>query len=409
MSQYSNNGYDFETAVSRSHMGNMKEEMASDIMKSRGIVSFGGAEMDFPTAPSVIDAIVRRAKNGLLGYTIVDASYLEPIVFWMRRMRNTEISPQWIVPVLGTIYSVATAIRLLCRPGEGIITMTPVYYRYEQAARRLGRETFHCPLIEKNGIYTIDFELLERLMAKDECRLLVLCNPHNPVGRVWSRDELTGIARLSARYRVPVFSDEIFAEITFDGHETIPYISIEEGREWAMTATSLGKTFNFTGVNQANVFIPDERLREAFVRQRTADHFGSIDPLFHAAIGGAYCEEGAAWVKALLEHLDKNRTKLMSAFGPSGACDGRISPVEGSFVAWIRWQLPKDRSGCLEGEALAEFLRREALLDLEPGLEYGSDCGFYTRMNFATTTKQLLGAIGRIRQCVAGPGQVLGG
>lgn len=451
--------YDFETVVSHSFMGNMKEEMTPGEMKARGIVSLGGAEMDFATAPSVIDAIVRRAKNGLFGYTIADDSYLKPIVWWMRHMRNIDILPEWIVPTLGTIYSVATAIRLFCPPGSGIVTMTPVYYRYEQAAARLGRQTFHCPLVEQDGVYEIDFECLERLMAKEQCCLVILCNPHNPIGRVWNRRELTELARLSAKYEVPVFSDEIFAEITFDGRETIPYISIEEGRHLAITATSLGKTFNFTGVNQANLMIPDDRLREAFIRQRTADHFGSIDPLFHAAIGGAYCEDGAAWVKALKKHLDNNRRRLMQAFAPAsrgsgvpGVRDkgvgsvaraprgeqfskftgqapgsgnpldiggvGCLSPIEGTFVAWIRWELPQMHGGktlmggetlmsgetlvgsetLMSGEALTGFLRREMLLDLGPGLEYGPDCGLYTRMNFATTTGQLEGALERIRQ-----------
>ncbi len=405
--------YDFETVVSHSHMGNMKDSATPEAIRQQGIVSFGGAEMDFATAPSVIEAITRRAQNGLLGYTIMDDSYLKPIVWWMRHIRSVDILPEWIVPALGTIYSVATAIRLFCRPGEEIVTMTPVYYRYEQAATRLGRKTLHCPLIEKEGVYSIDFENLEQLMARPSCRLLVLCNPHNPVGRVWSRSELTAIARLSDKYEVPVFSDEIFAEITFDGHETIPYISIEEGKKWAITATSLGKTFNFTGVNQANIIIPDDRLREAFIRQRTADHFGSIDPLFHAAIGGAYCEEGADWVRELRRHLAGCRKLLYEVFEPavlgksslasapwaSGSAVGRISPVEGTFVAWIRWNLSDAKGRELFGDALTEFLQQEILLDLEPGLEYGSDCQRYTRMNFATTTDQLKAAVARIRRC----------
>lgn len=384
--------YDFTTLVSRDNIGNMKAMALPEEIRRQGIVSFGGAEMDFPTAPSVIRAITDRAAGGLLGYTVADESYLKPIVWWMEHVRETQIAPDWIVPTLGTIYSVATAIRLFCRPGEAILTMPPVYYRYEQAATRLGRRTLHCPLIERDDAFYMDFDKMERLMAGNDCRLVVLCNPQNPVGRVWTREELEQLAGLSAKYRIPVFSDEIFAETTFDGKRTVPYMSIPRGRDLAITATSLGKTFNFTGVNQANLIIPDEALRNAFIKQRTADHFGSIDPLFHAAIGGAYCEEGASWLAALREHLDGNRRRLMQAFA-EGIAPGKVYPIEGTFVAWIRWDLA-GRSD----DALIGYLRRQALLDVEPGYEYGEDCGHCTRMNFATTAEQLDGALERIHQ-----------
>lgn len=383
--------FDFETMVERGPE-NLKRSFTPECIRKRGIASFAGAEMDFPTAPSLVREVVRRAENGLFGYTLGDSPYREHIRNWMEKERGCRIEEEWIVPSLGTIYSVASLIRLVTDPGDAIITMTPVYYRYEQAAARQGRRTLHCPLKEEGTGYTIDFENLEWLMAEAGSKILVLCNPHNPVGRVYTGEELRRIADLSRKYGVYVISDEIFAEIVFDKRRAVPYIEIEEGRPFAVTVTSLGKAFNLTGVNHANLLIPDEELRERMKKQRDADHFGSIDPMFYGALEGAYSGEGAAWLKALLRHLDGNRRKLMElARDPKSPFT--VYPVEGTFVAWLKWTgVP------LSGKALQEFLIKELYLDLEPGEEYGEGYGKYTRMNLAATGEQFAWAMNRIRE-----------
>lgn len=382
--------YDFQTIAKRPE-GSLREMWTPEAVKKAGYVSFEAAEMDFPTAPSIIRSVKELAENGVFGFTLMGETYQRQVCWWMEHAREWSIRPEWIVPAMGTIFSVASAIRMTCAPGEGIIVPGPGYNRYAQAASRLGRRTAVSPMREKDGRYEMDFENLERLMANPRNKLLVLCNPHNPTGRVWTRGELTEVARLSARYQVVVFSDEIFAEVTFDGRRTIPYSEIPEGRPYALVCTSLGKTFNFTGVNHANLVIPDEKLRERFAAQRTADHYGSLEPFAYASVLGAYSEEGLDWVRQMLAVVDTNR-KTMAAFFDGADSPGTLFPTEGTYVGWIRWdRLP------FKGAALKRFLDEEALVPLEIGTEFGAEYTGYTRMNLASTNEQTRMAAERLR------------
>lgn len=410
--------FDFETSAYRCP-GNLKRTFTPACIAEKGYASFAGAEMDFPTAPALTRAVKECAENGLFGFTLPDETYCSSICEWMKRERKTQIRPEWIVPMMGTIYSTASLIRLLCGPEDALITLTPVYYRYEQAATRQGRRTVHCELIETEDGYQVDWEQLEKLMADPHNKLLILCNPHNPVAKIFDRNELRRIAELSGKYGVYVLADEIFAEVTFDGREVVPYISNEiwgEGdsgaaagadtaiepdtsaayrraaRRYAMTVTSLGKAFNLTGVNQANLIIPDDELRERVTAQKYADHFGSIDPFFYAALKGAYTEEGSAWLAALRTHLDKNR-RMLCELAARPEIPFKVFPIEGTFVAWLKWDGLE-----LEGEALTEFLVNELYLDLEPGEEYGAGYAKYTRMNLAATGEQFRLACERIQE-----------
>jgi cysteine-S-conjugate beta-lyase len=292
---------------------------------------------------------------------------------------------------MGTIFSVATAIRMCAKEGEGIIVQPPVYYRYEQAARRLGRKTVNNNLKLEHDRYVIDFEDLEKCMANPNNKLLVLCNPQNPIGRVWSMDELERIAHLSKKYSMVVFSDEIFAEIVFDHHRTIPYASIETGQEYAITSTSLGKTFNFTGVNHANILIPNDDLREGYIEQRNCDHYGSLEPLAYAAICGAYTQEGLCWKEKVRAYIEENRNYIHLYFDKY-LKPNRVMDTEGTYVAWIEW-----RGLDFEGDELIEFLRNKALFDIEPGEEYSKNHKNFTRMNMAASHEQIVAAMERLR------------
>ena len=385
--------YDFETLVKRGPES-LKERWTPAAVKEAGYVSVEAAEMDFSTAPSILKAVTELVQNGNFGFSIMEQGYDEQVVWWMKEARDWEIRPEWIVPVMGSIYSVATAIRMVLKPGERIIVPGPGYNRYAQAASRMGFETRVSPMKEVNGRFEMDFEDLEAAMQDPKNRLLILCNPHNPTGRVWEKEELTRLARLSAKYEVIVFSDEIFAEVTFDGRRTIPYAEIPEGREYAMVCTSLGKTFNFTGVNHANVIIPDEELRERFTLRRTADHYGSLEPFAYASIRGAYTPEGLDWKNEMVKVVDQNRRLLMEYFSEPDA-PGYLYPVEGTYVAWIKWNLPG-----LSGEKLKKFLDEEALVPLEIGTEFGPEYDTYTRMNLSSTVKQTSMAVERLRAAV---------
>lgn len=385
--------YDYDTLVCRGS-GNLKWEITPKALRERGIQNFAGAEMDFRTAPSVIRSMKATVENGLFGFTIETEEYRQAVAWWMKEMRGFTVEPDWIVPVYGTIFSVATALRMATEKGQGIIVQTPVYYRYQSAADHLGRKTVFNPLIRESGSYRMDFADLEEKMRDPENRLLVLCNPQNPIGRVWPAEDLRRVGELSAKYGVTVISDEIFGEMTFDGHTAVPYVSLPEGRTNAITVVSLGKAFNFTGVNHANVIIPDPALRERYTAQRNADHYGSVGPLEYAAVLGAYNEEGRAWFEGARDYIAENG-RLVRQMVEENYPQAVFYPMEGTSVCWIDWAFLG-----MKGKALERFFEEEALVALEAGTPYGQGCETFTRINVSTTRDQLTAALARMRAAV---------
>jgi cysteine-S-conjugate beta-lyase len=386
--------YNFDEMVNRTHTGNMKEFITPALLREKGITSFAAAEMDFKTAPSIIESVVQMAKGGVYGFTIPTEEYYDAVRWWLRNVRNWEVEKEWIMPVLGTIYSVASAIRMTCiddGPGR-LIVQSPVYYRYEQAATRMGVETVHNDLKIVNGHYEMDFEDLEVKMADPENKLLVLCNAHNPIARVWTRKELEKVAALSAKYHVPVLSDEIFGEMTFDGHVVTPYASLEEGQAYAMTVVSLGKAFNFTGVNHANIIIPNQKLRERYDHVRYETHYGSMGPFEYASVLGAYNEEGLEWFQNARTYIQENAHRVQE-FMAEKLPQVHVFPVEGTSVCWMDWSALK-----LDGAALTEYLVKEALFDVESGSDYSEDCGQFVRMNLSSTCEQIDSALKRLEE-----------
>lgn len=374
---------------------NLKYNMTPEAVKKAGFMSFAAAEMDFPTAPSIIRSVTEMVQKGIFGFTLITDEYREKVKWWMKNARQWEIDPAWIVPTMGTIHSVATAIRMTTREGEGVIVQNPGYHRYAQAADRLHRKVAVNHLQEENGHYTMDFEDLERCMAEAQNKLLVICNPHNPTARVWTREELTEVGRLAQKYGVIVFSDEIFAEVTYDGHRTVPLLEIEEGRSLMIVCTSLGKCFNFTGVNHANVLIADEDLRRRFTMQRDADHYGSLEPFAYASIMGAYTQEGLDWKNKMNALVDENRRDVLRIFEEKLA-PNYVYPIEGTYVCWIRFRALEGGKACVK-----EFLEKEALLSLDGGQDYDEECSYYCRMNLATTREQMSQALARLEEALA--------
>ena len=237
----------------------------------------------------------------------------------------------------------------------------------------------------------MDFEDLERKMADPNNKLLVLCNAHNPIGRVWPKKDLVRIAKLSAKYQKVVISDEIFGEMTFAGHKVIPYASIEEGRKYAITVTSLGKAFNFTGVNHAHVIIPDPELNKRFDRQKYADHYGSVGPFEYVSVLGAYSEEGRKWFEEVRAYIYQNGCYVRE-FLEKYIPEAHLFPIEGTTVCWIDWSFLG-----LKGKDLHDFFEKEALFEVETGEEYGGeDYASMTRMNLSSSKEQIADALNRV-------------
>lgn len=372
----------FDKSVRRKGTGNMKGSFAETV--PAGSVMLWGAEMDYATAPCIRKALAKFAENGIYGFTVSTPAYTEAICRWMRLARNAEIQPDWIVPVMGTVFSLSTALRAFTEEGDGVIIQSPSYYRFDVAVERNKRRLISNPLLESRGTYQLDFADLEKKMADPRNKLLILVNPHNPTGRVFKESELLRIAELAKKYDVIVFCDEIFAETVQSGHEFRPGACLSDQ---LITCFSLGKCFNFTGVSQANLLISNANLREKYILQRDRDHFGSIDPFFYNAVLAAYSNEGKAWLDAMNTHTAENYALLQRAIRRLPRLS--VSPLEGTYIAWLDCR----RLG-LDNEALQRFFEYDAGIIADPGAEYGAD-GFY-RWNIATTRQNLEAALSRL-------------
>lgn len=349
----------------------LKDEFTPEAVRAAGLVGFAGAEFEFPTCPAIAEGIRDVLSKGIMGFTLPGDAYRNGIVWWMKNVRSCEISPDWILPTHGTIFSLATTIRLVTEPGDSIMILIPGYHRYEQAATRLGRNTVKIPLADTDGRYTLDWAALENAMAEPRNKILVLTNPNNPTGNIYTREELERIAGLARKHQVLVFSDEIFADVAFHGKQVHPYVLATEEDDLAITCTALGKTFSLTGINQANVIIRNPLLREKFREQRNADHYGSVDPLHQAALIGAYSPEGKTWLEEMKAYVWQNY-ELFRDFISEHFPGAVVTEPEGSFVVWVDYG-----PWGMTSRELVQLLCEEGLFVGDEGEEfYGRDTCF---------------------------------
>lgn len=378
--------YDFDKWASHIDNGNMKGSWAQDM--PRGGVMLSGAEMDYPLPEFITQAIADFAKNGLYGFTLPDKDYKASICSWMKLTRNRDINPDHIVATLGTTFGLSTAIRAFTDENDGVIIQHPSYGRFDRAITRNSRRVISDPLIENSGVYSIDFAHLEEMMVDERNKMLVLVNPHNPTGKVFTTEDLQKIREMAGRYNVVVFSDEIFAETT-QGKQVVMYAEIDP--VMGISSTSLGKTFNLTGVNQANLIIPSEKLREKYSKQKDIDHFGSIDPFFYTTLRAAYTQQGYDWVQQMNAHTREMYTLLTEALQEMPLITA--SPLEATFVAWLDC-----RRLNLTDKEIEHFFMEDALLWADWGEEYGPGGNGFVRMNIGTTRERLTTALDNLKK-----------
>ena len=371
----------------------LKEIFTPDSVKEAGLISLKGAEFEFPTYEGYSKAVAAAAAKGVFGYNIPGRAYKDAVCYWLKASRDVEIDPEWIITTHGTIFSLATAIRMFVGPEDSMIVPVPGYNRYEQAATRMGLKTTFIRLKENKGVYELDFDLLEKAMAREDTKLLVICNPNNPCGNAYSREELLRIAELSKRYGVAVFADEIFADIAYDGLRIPCYAEVAGEDALAISCTSLGKTFSLTCVNHANVIIKNKELRERYRQQRDADHYGSIDPMTYAGLLGVYNEGGIAFKDALIDYVRGNY-RLFCDFFAEKLPQVTVGRPAGTYVVWV------DYSGLgLDSDELNRLLVDEGCLAGDEGEEYYGNAMQY-RYSLALPRKELQKILGRLDMAI---------
>lgn len=382
--------YDFDDVVFRRDCGSEKWDMARNRegCLPEGVVPLSVADMEFRSPEPVRQALARLAEFGMWGYSRPTEGCVEALRDWYRRRHGWEVDARWLVHTNNVVGALGGAVRALTQPGDKVIIQTPVYPPFYRVVEENGRTLVENRLIRTGMDYRMDLDQLAE-QAK-EARLLLLCSPHNPVGRVWSREELEGLARICLDNGVTVVADEIHGDLIQPGFSHISYGTLgEEYAQNAIICVSASKSFSFAGLACATAVIPNETLRERFVAQRNRDGFGTESIFGMAAMEAAYrsCED---WFEAMLSYVGDNYRCLRDALAIRFP-QARLGELQGTYLAWV------DLSSLgLGADELMDFLREEASLFVNDGRTFGADCAGMIRINLACPRQVLQEALERL-------------
>ncbi|MCB2109559.1 MAG: pyridoxal phosphate-dependent aminotransferase [Defluviimonas sp.] len=346
------------------------------------------ADMDFRPPQVVQNALEAMTAHGVYGYFGDDRAYLDAITWWMRTRHGWEVDPAWIFTTHGLVNGTGLCVDAYTAPGEGVILMTPVYHAFARVIKAAGRRVVECPLADEGGRYVPDFAAWDAMMTGDE-RMLILCSPHNPGGRVWTADELQGIADFVRRHDLVLVSDEIHHDLVFPGARHLPTAIAAPGiADRLVTMTATTKTFNIAGSHTGNVIIANDALRARFAARMGALGISPNSFGIHMATA-AYSPEGADWVDALVSYLDGNR-RLFDA--GVAAIPGLASmPLEATYLAWV------DFAGTgMEPQEFTARVEKGAKIAVNHGPSFGRGGESFLRFNLATPRARVQEAVERL-------------
>lgn len=381
--------YDFSRPTERRGTDSYKWDSAPET----DIIPLWVADMDFETFPGITEALQRRVAHGIFGYTRVPEAYYEAVCNWFGKHHGWHINREDIIYTSGVVPAVSAVIKALTLPGDQVIVQGPVYNCFFSSIRNNGCETVSNSLIynKEELRYEIDFDDLERKLAHERARLMLLCNPHNPGGRVWTRDELTRVAELCRKYGVRVVSDEIHCELTLYDNEYVPFGSLpDELSHGSITCYSPSKAFNTAGLQIANIVCRDAEVRNRIDRAININEVCDVNPFGVIALQAAYSDEGYEWLTQLRAYISSNYDLLRERFARElPKC--KVMRMEGTYLAWI------DCSELhISSDEIEEMLMHENKVWVNAGSMYGTEGAAFIRINMACTSELLNEGITRI-------------
>ncbi|MBN2907731.1 MAG: pyridoxal phosphate-dependent aminotransferase [Rhodobacteraceae bacterium] len=348
------------------------------------------ADMDFRPPQGVSDAITAMVDNGIYGYFGDDRAYKDAIGWWMRTRHDWQVDPAWIFTTHGLVNGTALCVSTYTAPGDGVVLFTPVYHAFARIIRASGRQVVECPLINRDGHYEMDFDAYDAQMTGTE-KMVILCSPHNPGGRVWTRAELQGVADFAKRHDLVLVSDEIHHDLVYPGQKHIVMDLVDDSiRDRLVMMSSATKSFNIAGCHIGNVIIPDETLRQKFAATQNA--LGISPNAFGMVMAtAAYSPEGAEWIDALMDYLDANRRLFDEGVN---AIPGLASmPLESTYLAWV------DFAGTgMSKEEFTARVEQDAHIAINHGPAFGTGGESFLRFNLATPRARVQEAVERLQR-----------
>lgn len=350
------------------------------------------ADMDFQTAPEIILALQKRVAHGVFGYTIVPDEWYQAYIGWWSHRHRFQMEKAWLLFCTGVVPAISSTVRKLTTVGENILVLTPVYNIFFNSILNNGRLVLESPLKYDGESYQVDFDDLERKLAQPQTTMMILCNPHNPVGKVWSRETLEQIGELCWEHHVIVISDEIHCDLTAPRCEYVPFASVSEKcRENSVTCIAPTKAFNLAGLQTAAVMIPNQTLRHKVNRAINTDEVAEPNAFAVEAAIAAFTE-GGPWLTALLEYIEENK-RFVNSFLERELSQLKATPSESTYLLWI------DCRKILGNTAeLSKFLREHTGLYLSAGNQYGGNEDNFLRMNIACPRESLKDGLARLKQ-----------
>lgn len=382
--------YDFDKIVDRRNTGSVKW----DTNKDRSILPLWVADMDFPSPQPIIDAIKQKMELGIFGYSFPPDSYYEAIMGWLKKRHNWEIKRDWITWSPGTVTALHMLIRAYTEPGDKVIIQKPVYYPFFVSIKNNHCEIVDNPLKYVNGRYVMDFDDLEVKTQDPKAKVLILCSPHNPVGRVWTKEELSRLGEICLRNKVIVLSDEVHHDLIYKGYQHISLAAInEEFAQNSVTCIAPSKTFNLAGLQTSVIIIPDERPRQLYDTVLFGNYLKRPNLFGIAALEAGY-RHGEEWLEQLLEYLEGNLNFLIDFIKQKLPRIKVIRP-QGTYLVWMDF-----RELGMDAKALEEFMLNKAKLWLDEGYIFGEGGVGFERINIACSRATLTEALHRLEKAV---------
>lgn len=382
--------FDFDTVVNRKNTNAIKYDLAKKRGKPEDAVSLWVADMDFPTAPCIQKAVAEKAAHGIWGYSRPDNRYYDALKKWYKERHNFEVQNEWVVNTPGVCFALAAAIKAFTKEGESVLIQKPVYYPFFNIINSLQRKVVNSSLILKNNHYEIDFDDFERKIVQENVKMFILCSPHNPGGRVWTKQELQKISEICLAHNVLVVSDEIHSDITFGSNIHTVYGSLsEQALKNSIICTAPSKSFNLAGLQFSNIFIADEKLRKAFSEE--LDKTGYDEPsVFGIVAATAAYSEGADWFDSVKSYIWEN-ILFAKNYIEENAPQIKVLVPEGTYLLWLDFSKTR-----LSDSEINDRVLNKAKVWLDRGSMFGKEGEKFQRINCATPRIILEDALKRI-------------
>ncbi len=381
--------YDFDKVIDRRNTGSLKWDVAENELP------MWVADMDFQTAPQIIEALSKRVAHGVFGYSIIPDEWSKSYMSWWKRRHGLDIEKDSLIFCTGVVPAISSTVRKLTTPGENVLIMTPVYNIFFNSIFNNGVKVLESPLGYENGRYFVDYERLEKDLSDPQTTLMIFCNPHNPCGIIWTKEEIAKIGALCKKYNVTVISDEIHCDITAPGKAYVPFASVsKECADISITCIAPTKCFNIAGLQTAAVMIPNKFLRHKVWRALNTDEVAEPNAFAITAAVAAFTE-GESWLEELCSYLWENR-KCVCDFVEKELPQIHVVDGDATYLMWLDCSSLTDDS-----LAFTQMIRRKTGLYISDGAEYGGNGRYFVRLNTACPRTVLEDGLKRLRDAIS--------